>query len=722
MSFDRNDTGLNPTQLTRNQTYVENLEVQSGVVQVNANTVEVYGYGADIRTGLPLDLGVVECRIVPAALRGTFTTSGRARLRTPENGSVLPLNGLGYHFKAVFTGLTPADVTLARGADPKFLWLGRNGGTVEATHCEWNEIPGPQQPAALPMGLGQLQFAGEPTLGNVSVQTDVGFSGINTGAGLPVTITVTNIGTLPLTITNVGICGAHPNEFRVFSMTPANGVLNVGGVASFQVAVAATNAGVREASLRVAHTGANNAEFNRLVGRGLSAPVLTAVSPSSAGLGNTITLRGTNFTAVTGVSFGNVPATRFTRVSDNVVTAVVPALTVNNIYSVSITTVAGTATLANSFTMLPNTPSITSVILPNLVLAGNTVAVRGTNFTGVTSVTFGGIVLPGTQFTITSRTNINVIIPTNAPASSVISVTASGATANSSAIAVAQPPSFAAATVAGRAATSAATGTAVTFTGANLRFVTGSTTVQSLTSVTFPGATAPLTVTAITRNANGSVTLTIPAGALAGPITVTGPAGRTVFTGFNVASTPVISVVLGERPASATNGTAVVTANTNQTATGRTISIRGAGFVNVTAVTVGGTAVRSFTVVSANEITAVVGVGTANGSAAVAVTSSLNRTAATRAAAVLVVGNPTVTGFTPTSGARTGLVAVTISGANLQFVNDVKLGTLSVAFTRVGTGTTQTLRFIVPSTAVTGAISVSTLGGTATTTTAFRVL
>ncbi|MEN9674336.1 MAG: hypothetical protein RIS76_232, partial [Verrucomicrobiota bacterium] len=123
MSFDRNDTGLNPTPLTRNQTYVENLEVQSGVVQVNANTVEVYGYGADIRTGLPLDLGVVECRIIPTAVRGTFTTSGKATLRTPLNGSVVPLNGLGYHFKAVFTGLTPADVTLALGADPKFLWL-----------------------------------------------------------------------------------------------------------------------------------------------------------------------------------------------------------------------------------------------------------------------------------------------------------------------------------------------------------------------------------------------------------------------------------------------------------------------------------------------------------------------------------------------------------------------------------------------------------------------
>jgi hypothetical protein len=266
----------------------------------------------------------------------------------------------------------------------------------------------------------------------------------------------------------------------------------------------------------------------------------------------------------------------------------------------------------------------------------------------------------------------------------------------------------------------------VTFTGANLGLVTGSTVSQSLASVTFPGATAPLTVTAITRNANGSVTLTIPAGALAGPITVTGPAGSTVFTGFTVASTPVISAVLGDRPASATNGNAIVAANTNQTAIGRTITIRGAGFVNVTAVTVGGTAVSSFTVVSANEIRAVVGARTANGAQAVAVTSSLSRTAANRAAAVTVVGNPTITGFTPTSGAKTvGLVrgaSVTISGTNLQYVNDVKLGTLSVAFTRVGNGAAQRLQFTVPANALTGAITVTTLGGTATTTTAFRVL
>jgi hypothetical protein len=194
-----------------------------------------------------------------------------------------------------------------------------------------------------------------------------------------------------------------------------------------------------------------------------------------------------------------------------------------------------------------------------------------------------------------------------------------------------------------------------------------------------------------------------------------------VFTGFNVASAPVISSVLGDRPASATNGTAIVTANTNQTAIGRTITIRGAGFVNVTAVTVGGTAVRSFTVVSANEISAVVGAGTANGSQAVAVTSSLNRTAGNLAAAVTVVGSPTVTAFTPTSGAK-GVATVTISGTNLQYVNEVKLGTLSVAFTRVGTGAAQTLRFTVPTNALTGAITVTTLGGSATTTTAFRVL
>jgi len=627
------------------------------------------------------------------------------------------------------------------GADPVLTWLGRNGGAVEATHCEWNEIPGPQQPQALPMDLGELQFAGEPTLGNVSVQTDVGFSGINTGAGLPVAITVTNVGNQSLTITNVCICGAHPSEFRVLSMTPANGKLNVGAVATFQVAFAATNAGVREASLRLAHTGANSAEFNRLVGRGIGAPILTVVSPASAGLGNTITLQGTNFTSVTGVSFGAVPATSFAQVSDNVVTVVVPALAANNLYSVTITTVGGTATRANAFTMLPNAPLITSLILPSPVLAGNTVAVRGSTFNAVTTVSFGGIVLPSTQFTITSDTNINVIIPTNAPASAVIGVTGAGGTANSAAITVAQPPSFAAAAVAGKAVTSAATGTAVNFTGANLGLVTGSTTVQSLTSVTFPGATAPLTVTAITRNANGSVTLTIPAGALAGPITVAGPAGRTVFTGFNVASTPVISVVLGERPASATNFAAagtftIVNANTNQTAIGRTLTIRGAGFVNVTAVTVGGVAVNSFTVVSANEIRAVVGARTAVGAQAVAVTTTQpgsKSATANRAAAVTVVGNPTITGFTPTSGTKQGSintatgrvnanVTVTISGTNLQYVNEVKLGTLSVAFTRAGAGATQTLRFIVPSNALTGAITVTTLGGTATTTTAFRVL
>jgi hypothetical protein len=77
------------------------------------------------------------------------------------------------------------------------------------------------------------------------------------------------------------------------------------------------------------------------------APVITGISPATgnpAG-GDTITITGTGFTGVTTVTFGLVPATSFTFVSDTQITAVTPPGTAGGTVNVRITTPLGTSAL-----------------------------------------------------------------------------------------------------------------------------------------------------------------------------------------------------------------------------------------------------------------------------------------------------------------------------------------------------------------------------------------
>jgi hypothetical protein len=144
-----------------------------------------------------------------------------------------------------------------------------------------------------------------------------------------------------------------------------------------------------------------------------------------------------------------------------------------------------------------------------------------------------------------------------------------------------------------------------------------------VSSVTFTGATAAgVTVAsaAITRLSGTTIRLVVPAGALPGPIRVTGPAGSTIFNGLLVLAAPVVTATQGTA-VTAVLGTAPVAA-ANQTAIGKTVTITGAGFVGVTGITIGAARVATFTVVSGTSITAVVPAGTPNGAAAIAVTTA----------------------------------------------------------------------------------------------------
>jgi hypothetical protein len=158
-------------------------------------------------------------------------------------------------------------------------------------------------------------------------------------------------------------------------------------------------------------------------------PTISAVTPGSGSMngGNSITITGTNLTATSAVAIGGAPATGVTVVNASKVTAVTPIGT-EGPKGVSVTTPAGTATLANAFTYAP-VPTITSVVPTGGPLSGGTViTITGTNLTGASSVTLGGAA--ASSVTVVNPTTITAVTPSGVGLPMIVSVTTLGGTAS----------------------------------------------------------------------------------------------------------------------------------------------------------------------------------------------------------------------------------------------------------------------------------------------------
>lgn len=233
------------------------------------------------------------------------------------------------------------------------------------------------------------------------------------------------------------------------------------------------------------------------------APTIASFTPATGPVGTNVTITGSGFTGTTSVKFGGTSAS-FTFGSDTSLTATVP--TGASTGTISVTAPGGTATSANAFTVTPPAPTISS-FAPTSGPVGVNVTIGGANFTGTTSVTFGGT---SAAFTVVSDTALHATVPSGAT-SGPISVTTPGGTATSAnafTVTTVTPP---APTITSFAPTSGPVGTKVTITGTNF---TGT------TKVTFAGTSATFTVASGT-----SITATVPAGARNGSISVTTPGG-----------------------------------------------------------------------------------------------------------------------------------------------------------------------------------------------------
>ncbi|PFG75322.1 Calx-beta domain-containing protein [Tepidiforma thermophila] len=242
-------------------------------------------------------------------------------------------------------------------------------------------------------------------------------------------------------------------------------------------------------------------------------------------------------------------------------------------------------------------PVITSIV-PNVgpTAGGQTVTINGQNFTGATSVTFGGT--PCTSFTVVSATQITCVTPpkpagvvevvvTTPVGSNVTTGTANDYLYTSGPTVLSLTPSEGACN---GATVVTVTGTGFTPSGMTVTFGT----VQAV--FTYISSTTLVAVAPVQGAGVVDVRVTTPAG--------TSP--NTAADDFTCTGTP-IPTVTGLNPTSGPIGT--------------TVTITGTNFVGVTSVTFGGVS-ATFTVVSSTQITATVPAGTPSGVVDVRVTNA----------------------------------------------------------------------------------------------------
>jgi IPT/TIG domain-containing protein len=125
-------------------------------------------------------------------------------------------------------------------------------------------------------------------------------------------------------------------------------------------------------------------------------------SPIFGPVGTGVTITG--FTGATAVSFNGVAAT-FTEGPPGTITTTVPAGATTG--PITVTTPSGPLVTTTRFTV---TPVITS-FAPTIGVAGTSVTITGTNFTGATDVRFNGT---GTTFTVSNPGTITAAVPVGA--------------------------------------------------------------------------------------------------------------------------------------------------------------------------------------------------------------------------------------------------------------------------------------------------------------------
>jgi hypothetical protein len=157
----------------------------------------------------------------------------------------------------------------------------------------------------------------------------------------------------------------------------------------------------------------NTIQSSTVSGLGMFSVVFSGVmqiadfTPKIAPVGATITITGTGFASISRVTLGGVTASSMTVVSPTQITVQVPVGAISGALSVTRTTPAETVVADSLFTLLP--PPVIASFSPSGGAVGSTVNIVGANFAGMTQVRMNGVVVP--SFTVISPTQIRTTVP-----------------------------------------------------------------------------------------------------------------------------------------------------------------------------------------------------------------------------------------------------------------------------------------------------------------------
>jgi hypothetical protein len=470
-------------------------------------------------------------------------------------------------------------------------------------------------------------------------------------------------------------------------------------------------------------------------------PTVTSFSPASGNTGTTVTIYGTYFTGATAVNIGGVAAQSFTVNSATQITAVVASGAITGV--ISVTAPGGTGTSSTNFTIVA-APTLNS-FGPVKATTGTVVVIAGTNLSEATSVTFGGVA--AASYVVNSAIQITAVVGSGSSGS--IAVTTAGGTATitgftyqspRSDITITATPSVTSVTPGSAFTVDLMITTSVGFLGwqATVNFDASKMQYNSIDEGAFlsgyasglGGDTINPTVPTIDNSGGHITNISYSATGLSG---VTGATGTgklctlhfTATSGASGSSTiSLAAVTITDKDASSIinatvsggtinfQGAPTISSFTPTSGnTGNTITIYGSNLTGATAVSFGGTAAQSFSVVSSTQINAVLGNGS-SGNVNVTTpggTASLSGFTFTGTATA-----PTITSFSPSEGGSG--TSITITGTNFTGATVVSIGGTSASGFNVNSATQITA---VVGSGTTGKIAVTTANGTATSSASF---
>jgi hypothetical protein len=472
------------------------------------------------------------CIILPSvvgaqvpALTSASLTSNHTFIKKAREGSVVTLN-----FTTNTAIQTPV-VTLA-GATAALTNTGGNNWTAACTMQSF------QTYGFIKYKVEMQSLGGTP--GADSAITDIFFD-----TYYPVTYhirrfspadSITNAGTLVFRMTlSEPVIGATVSNFQLSTTGTATGTIASTAISTLsgegiiditvnsvsgtgRVMMETTGSGITDSAGNSASLTPQSSNFYT-IDQSLTPPSIISFTPSMASAGTTITITGTDFNNVSGVTLGGTSASSFTVLSPTLLTAVVGT---GSSGTISVTTSGGTAGKSGfSFLIFPEITSFQ----PTSASAGQTVTITGSYLNTVTSVRFGSIT--ASSFEVLSPTMIKAVVGSGS--SGAVSVSNTDGTRSLNGFIFLQPIPA----ISSFSPTAAVSGATITITGSNFN------SSPSGNIVYFGPVKASVNTASATE-----LIVTVPVSAGYGPITIlntaTGLSGSslkhfvTLFNGVNI--------------------------------------------------------------------------------------------------------------------------------------------------------------------------------------------